>query len=45
MGAGTLDVYQITFTSSQKKVILYFNIYEKGKIMCPSGFEIKKQSN
>ncbi len=45
MGAGTLDVYQITFTTSQKKVILYFNIYEKGKIMCPSGFEIKKQSN
>lgn len=45
MGAGTLDVYQITFATSQKKVILYFNIYEKGKIMCPSGFEIKKQSN
>ena len=45
MGAGTLDVYQITFQTSQKKVILYFNIYEKGKIMCPDGFELNNRSN
>lgn len=40
MGAGTLDVYQVTFASGLKKT-LYFNIYEKGKIMCPVGFKIK----
>lgn len=40
MGAGTLDIYEITFEDSGKKVQLYFNIYEKGKIMCPKGFSI-----
>lgn len=41
MGAGTLDVYEITFEESQKKVKLYFNIYEKGKILCPNEFSLK----
>ncbi len=40
MGAGTLDIYEVTFENSGKKVQLYFNIYEKGKIMCPNGFTI-----
>jgi hypothetical protein len=42
MGAGTLDIYQVTFEGSDKKLLLYINIYEKGKILCPKGFEIKK---
>lgn len=41
IGAGTLDVYEVTFNDTQKKVKLYINIYEKGKIVCPMGFSIK----
>lgn len=40
VGAGMLDIYEIVFEPSGKKVQLYFNIYEKGKIMCPKGFTI-----
>lgn len=42
MGAGTLAIYEVTFEGSNKKVRLYFNIYEKGHILCPKGFSIKK---
>lgn len=42
MGAGTIGIYEITFEGSDKKLTLYFNIYEKGKILCPKGFSIKK---
>lgn len=42
MGAGTLDIYQVTFEGSDKKILLYINIYEKGKVLCPKGFSIKK---
>ena len=42
MGAGTIGIYEITFEGSDKKVTLYINIYEKGKILCPKGFSIKK---
>lgn len=45
MGAGTLDIYEITFEPSGKKVRLYFNIFEKGKILCPKGFEINTSTN
>lgn len=41
MGAGTLSIYEVTFENN-KKVRLYFNSYEKGKILCPNGFSIKK---
>lgn len=41
MGVGTLDIYEITFSESGKKIKLHFNIYEKGKILCPIGFKIK----
>jgi hypothetical protein len=41
IGVGTLDIYEITFDKTQKKIKLYFNIYEKGKIVCPTGFSIK----
>ena len=42
MGAGTVGIYEVTFDGSNKKVMMYFNIFEKGKILCPKGFAIKK---
>lgn len=45
MGAGTLSVYEVLFENNNKKVTLYFNIYERGKILCPKGFTIKNVSN
>lgn len=42
IGAGTLAIYEVLFEGSSKKVSLYFNIYEKGQILCPKGFKIKK---
>lgn len=44
VGAGTLDIYQVSFEGTEKKIILYLNIYEKGKVLCPKGFSIKNQS-
>lgn len=41
MGAGTLGIYEVTFEGSNQKIILYFNSYEKGKVVCPKGFSIK----
>ncbi len=43
MGAGLLNVYEISFEGIDKKINLYFNIYDKGKILCPNGFIIKKK--
>ena len=42
MGAGLLDVYQITWDGNKKPVRLYFNIYEKGALLVPVGFTLKK---
>ena len=42
MGAGTLDIYNVMFEGSDKKIVLYINIYEKSKVLCPKGFSIKK---
>jgi hypothetical protein len=42
MGAGLLNVYEVNFEGSKNKQTFYFNIYEKGKIACPKGFQIKK---
>lgn len=44
MGAGTLAIYEVIFSATNKKVNLYFNIFEKGKIVCPKGFTIKKSN-
>ncbi|WP_320815523.1 2-dehydro-3-deoxyphosphooctonate aldolase [Flavobacterium sp.] len=43
MGAGTLSIYEYTFEGTNKKGLLYFNILEKGKILCPKGFAIKNK--
>lgn len=42
MGAGFLDVYQITWEGLKKPIVLYINIYEKGALMVPVGFGLKK---
>lgn len=43
MGAGFLDVYQITWEGNKNPVRLYFNIYEKGALLVPVGFALKKK--
>jgi hypothetical protein len=43
MGAGFLDVYEIKWEGQKKPVLLYLNIYEKGVLMVPVGFSLKKK--
>jgi hypothetical protein len=43
MGAGFLDVYQITWQGNAAPIRLYFNIYEKGALMVPVGLTLKKK--
>ena len=42
MGGGILDIYEVKFEGKSKSVLLYINIYDKGKVLCPKGFLIKK---
>ncbi|SEA69733.1 hypothetical protein SAMN05443667_107140 [Flavobacterium gillisiae] len=42
MGAGFLDVYEITWEGQKKPIVLYVNIYEKGALMVPMGLSLKK---
>jgi hypothetical protein len=42
MGAGTIGVYEVFIAGTTKKITMYFNTFEKGKILCPKGFTIKK---
>jgi hypothetical protein len=42
MGAGTLEIYEVSIEGSETKLLLYLNIYEKGKVLCPKGLQIKK---
>jgi hypothetical protein len=41
-GAGLIDTYQITWNGLQKPIMLYINKYEKGELMIPLGFSIRK---
>jgi len=41
LGAGFLNIYEITWEGQKAPVKLYFNIYEKGALLCPIGFKIK----
>lgn len=43
MGAGFLDVYQITWEGNPTPIRLHFNIYEKGTLMVPVGLTLKKK--
>lgn len=42
MGAGFLDVYELKWLGQKTPVILYLNIYEKGKLMVPMGLSLQK---
>jgi hypothetical protein len=42
MGAGTIGVYEVIIEGTAKKLTMYFNTFEKGKILCPKGLSIKK---
>lgn len=42
MGAGLLDIYEVTWEGLTIPKKIYINLYEKGKIMAPQGFGIKK---
>jgi hypothetical protein len=42
MGAGTLDLYEIFLNGKTSNKKIYINTYEKGKVICPKGFSIKK---
>ncbi|KRD10116.1 2-dehydro-3-deoxyphosphooctonate aldolase [Flavobacterium sp. Root901] len=43
MGAGFLNVYELTWEGQKKPVTLYLNIYEKGILMVPMGLSLKKE--
>lgn len=43
MGAGFLDIYEVKWEGQKKPVLLYLNIYEKGILMVPVGFSLKKK--
>lgn len=43
VGAGFLNVYEITWDGQTLPVKLYFNIYEKGALMVPVGLSLKKK--
>ncbi len=42
IGAGFLDLYEITWVGLPRPIRLYLNIYEKGALMVPVGFSAKK---
>lgn len=42
MGAGMLDIYQVTYPGQIKPALLYINKFERGELMIPVGFSAKK---
>ncbi|MGX7666087.1 2-dehydro-3-deoxyphosphooctonate aldolase [Flavobacterium pedocola] len=42
VGGGMLSIYEVTWEGQSKPMLLHFNIFERGKIMCPTGLSIKK---
>ncbi|MBF6608344.1 MAG: 2-dehydro-3-deoxyphosphooctonate aldolase [Flavobacterium sp.] len=43
MGAGYLDIYEISWVGQKKPIRLYINIYEKGLLKVPMGMGLKPQ--
>jgi hypothetical protein len=43
MGAGFLNVYELTWQGQKKPIKLYLNVYEKGILMVPMGLSLKKE--
>ncbi|TRW23365.1 2-dehydro-3-deoxyphosphooctonate aldolase [Flavobacterium zepuense] len=42
MGAGILDIYEVKWDGLTEPKRIYINLYEKGNILAPIGFGIKK---
>jgi hypothetical protein len=42
IGAGFLDVYEVTWDGLKKPIVLYVNIYERGLLLVPVGLSLKK---
>ncbi|TBX69930.1 2-dehydro-3-deoxyphosphooctonate aldolase [Flavobacterium silvisoli] len=42
MGAGFLDVYELTWPGQSTPVKLYLNIYERGYLLVPLGLSVKR---
>ena len=43
MGAGFLNVYELTWQGQKKSIKLYLNFYETGILMVPMGLSLKKE--
>ena len=41
LGIGLLDVYKVWYTGKKDTVLLYINMYDKGKLKAPKGFIMK----
>jgi|SRR6218665_4038120 len=42
IGAGFLDIYELTWQGQKQPVRLYLNIYERGYLLVPVGLSVKK---
>lgn len=41
-GAGTIDIFEITWSNQAKPVLLYINKFERGALYIPVGFSARK---
>jgi hypothetical protein len=42
MGVGLIDIFEVTWEGNAKPIRLYINKYEKGELMIPLGFSVRK---
>lgn len=42
MGAGIIDIYEVKWDGLKEPKRIYINLYEKGQVLAPEGFGIKK---
>lgn len=42
MGAGFVDIYELSWVGQKKRLRLYINVYSKGEIKVPMGLGLKK---
>ena len=42
VGAGMLDIFEITYEGQTKPALVYLNKYERGELLIPVGFTAKK---
>lgn len=42
MGAGTIDIFEVTWVGQKTPIKMYINKYEKGEILIPVGFTQRK---